>query len=566
MELVKRSLRYAVLCGTIGLAALSPLSSGQAQVWMRQFGSSGDDTAMACAPDGSGGLFVTGFTTGDFGSARLGQRDAWLAHFNEGGDLLWIHQFGSAKRDDALSVAADGKGGVHVCGLTHGSLSTGNEGLGDAWLAHFDFEGRRTWMEQIGTPSSDGAYTVASDGKGGVFVSGVTHGRIGGMHSGGGDVWLARYDDRGNQLWTEQFGTIVIDTNFAMAPDGIGGVFIAGDTGDSLEGHNAGDMDVWLARYDADGKQRWIKQLGTKWGDFVKAAAYDGEGGVYLSGRTFGSLAAETAGGSDIWVARYDARGNERWLRQFGTYAEEAACGVAYDASGGVFVVGWSQGNVGGAQVQFNEDQDFWIARYDDTGNQSWIRQDGTPQADNGRDVIPDGTGGFIMTGFTTGRLGNNSYGGRDAWIARYDASLAATAFCDTLGLNSIQCQGSLFASGSNAVDGNELEMQAGLLPPGSLGFIMHSSTFGTPDVPVAGESPMCLGSTQSTHAGRSVLQKTNEAGRFSLPIDLTAASETLDNLPIQPGETWSFRAWYRDSRGAEVASNLTTIIAIQFH
>lgn len=562
----KRASCLAALYGTLSLAALSPLSLGQGQIWMRQIGSSGDDTAMACAPDGAGGLFVTGYTTGDFGASRLGKRDAWLARFSEGGDLVWINQFGSAKRDDALSVAEDGRGGVYVCGLTHGSLGTSNKGLGDAWLAHFNHEGRKTWMDQIGTPGSDGAYTVASDGKGGVFVSGVTHGRIGGMHSGGGDVWLARYDDRGTQLWTEQFGTIVIDTNFAMVPDGTGGVFVAGDTGDSLHGNNAGDMDVWLARYNSAGKQRWIRQLGTKWGDFVKAAAPDGEGGVYLGGRTFGSLATENAGGSDIWVARYNGRGEEEWLRQFGTYAEEAACGMALDSRGGVFVIGWSQGNVGGDQVEYNEDQDYWLARYDDSGNQSWILQQGTSKQDNGRDVLSDGMGGFIMTGFTTGRLGNNSYGGRDAWIARYDGALATTAYCDSLGLNSIQCEGAIYASGSNAVSGNELKMQADLLPPGSLGFIMHASTYGTPDVPAAGESPMCVGSSQSTAVRQSILQQTNEAGRFTLPVDLTAASNDRDNLPIQAGETWSFRAWYRDSRGTEAVSNLTTIIAIQFH
>ena len=108
--------------------------------------------------------------------------------------------------------------------------------------------------------------------------------------------------------------------------------------------------------------------------------------------------------------------------------------------------------------------------------------------------------------------------------------------------------------------------MQADLLPPGSMGFIMHKSTYGSPDVPAFGESPMCVGSEQSKIVQQSVLQETNEAGRFTLPVDLTAAPNDLDNLPIRAGETWSFRAWYRDSRNLLTESNLTTIIAIQFH
>ena len=53
----------------------------------------------------------------------------------------------------------------------------------------------RTWITQFGTSESDYANALASDGVGGVIVSGQTQGNLGGSNAGGVDVFLARYDD-----------------------------------------------------------------------------------------------------------------------------------------------------------------------------------------------------------------------------------------------------------------------------------------------------------------------------------------------------------------------------------
>jgi hypothetical protein len=91
---------------------------------------------------------------------------------------------------------------------------------------------------------------VASDGVGGVFVGGSTQGSLGGQNAGAYDPWLARYDGAGNLVWgPSQFGTASDDFAFAGAPDGGGGVYVAGRTRGSLGGLNAGQIDAWLARF-----------------------------------------------------------------------------------------------------------------------------------------------------------------------------------------------------------------------------------------------------------------------------------------------------------------------------
>ncbi len=86
-----------------------------------------------------------------------------------------------------------------------------------------------------------------------------------------------------NQTWIRQFGTSSSDLSTAGAPDALGGVYVCGETDGSLGGSSAGQADVWIARYDAAGQQTWIRQLGTSSSDSMAAAAADGSGGAYVT-------------------------------------------------------------------------------------------------------------------------------------------------------------------------------------------------------------------------------------------------------------------------------------------
>jgi len=120
-------------------------------------------------------------------------------------------------------------------------------------VGRYDGTGERLWIQQFGTRSSDRADALAPDGAGGVMVTGRTFGNLGGPNSGQSDVFLARYDSRGDRLWVRQFGVSASwDRARALALDGAGGVMVAGNTQGSLGGPNAGYWDAFLARYEID--------------------------------------------------------------------------------------------------------------------------------------------------------------------------------------------------------------------------------------------------------------------------------------------------------------------------
>jgi hypothetical protein len=217
--------------------------------WMLQFGSDNVDLSNAIAPDGAGGAFVSGNSGGNLGGPNAGSDDAWLARFDGAGIQLWIRQFGTPGMDLVRAAAPDGAGGVFVTGSTTGSLGGTSAGAEDAWLARFDGAGHRIWIVQIGSNVSDYATSLAPSGSGGVYVGGFTRGDLAGPSAGGRDQWFALYDGVGNQIWRRQSGTNRNDWAWASVPDGAGGVFVAGESEGPLGGPSAGESDAWLARY-----------------------------------------------------------------------------------------------------------------------------------------------------------------------------------------------------------------------------------------------------------------------------------------------------------------------------
>ena len=300
---------------TFGSVLLARHDGEGNQLWIRQFGTSGDDAASALVPDGAGGVMVAGWTFGSLGGPSAGGHfDAWLARYDSAGDRLWIRQFGTTEDEFVYALAPDGAGGVMVAGSTDCSLGGPIAGCtcawpwncpSDAFLARYDSAGNQLWIRQFGTNNTDYAYALAPDDAGGVIIAGTT-GTLGGPGAGGNDVFLARYDSAGNQLWIRQFGTSRGDYPSGLASDGAGGVMVAGYTLGSLGGPNAGSIDAFLARYDSAGNRLWIRQLGTSGHDVAYGLAPDGVGGVMVAGATKGSLGGPHAGEADVFLARYE--------------------------------------------------------------------------------------------------------------------------------------------------------------------------------------------------------------------------------------------------------------------
>src|SRR5262245_12404429 len=78
--------------------------------------------------------------------------------------------------------------------------------------------------------------------------------------------------------WTRQFGTNQFDAGLGVVTNGPNSIYIIGDTDGSLAGPSFGSGDLFLANYNASGNQQWIKQLGTSKDEGVARLSLDNAG------------------------------------------------------------------------------------------------------------------------------------------------------------------------------------------------------------------------------------------------------------------------------------------------
>ena len=199
----------------------------------------------------------------------------------------------------------------------------------DAFVRKFDANGKELWTRQIGTATDvdDQIRGIALDGTG-VYVAGSTADVLPGQTSAGNaDAFVRKYDPEGKELWTRQFGTSSFDQARGIAVHA-SGVYVAGLTAGTMPGQtSAGAHDAFVRKYDASGKELWTRQFGTRNLEDVSGIAAD-ESGIYVVGSTLGVLPGQTSAGSaDLFVRKYDAEGKELWTRQFGTAEYDQARG-----------------------------------------------------------------------------------------------------------------------------------------------------------------------------------------------------------------------------------------------
>jgi hypothetical protein len=317
-------------------------------LWADQFGSNLDDIAYDVAVDGSGRVYVVGATSGSLAGSR-GGFDGFVRKYNANGTLQWTRQFGTATYDRAWGAAADASGNLYVVGETTGSLGGAYQGGFDAFVRKYSASGDVLWTRQIGTSWDEAGQGVAVDATGAAYVTGYTSGELQGTNSGGGDVFLRKYDPMGNVIWTRQFGTVEWEVGFGVAASSAGNVYVVGYTLGSIAGGNAGFEDAFIRKYSGDGVKLWTSQFGSPGEDYARSVAVDDTDRAYVIGFTEGSLEGPNAGANDTFVRKYRASGTVAWATQFGTAASDLGYAVATLTGSQVFVAGGTAGTLVGA-------------------------------------------------------------------------------------------------------------------------------------------------------------------------------------------------------------------------
>lgn len=344
-------------------------------LWAKSAGGTGSDIGSKIATDQTGNIFIIGYFEGSIslGSINLtssGQKDIFIAKYNSSGNISWAKKAGGIWDDYGRGIALDGNGNSYITGDFTGDATfenfTLNSGAGsDIFLAKYDALGNLTWVNKAGGPVSGTAYKVgfdiAIDGAGNSFITGEFTGNAyfgsSNLVSSGGsqDAFIAKFDQTGNVIWAKSAGGIYAERGTDVALDGAGNSYVTGyfnvySSFGSIRINSSGNNDAFIAKYDTGGNVIWVKNIGGTGYDYGYSIKVSPLGSSYLVGAfqsniTIGSTTLSSSGAQDIFIVSYDNNGNVLWAKKAGGPNHDAGLGITIDNLGNSFITGFFQTN-----------------------------------------------------------------------------------------------------------------------------------------------------------------------------------------------------------------------------
>ncbi|MFN7973357.1 MAG: putative Ig domain-containing protein [Acidobacteriota bacterium] len=396
---------------------------------------------------------------------------------------------GGSGNDYARAVAVDASGAAYVTGLTASATLPGTtgpdltyNGAEDAFIAKVASDGTGfVYLGYIGGSARDWGMSVAVDTQGAAYVSGITESvdfpavvgpylTYGGGSSLGGDAFVTKVDPSGTTLEYSGFvGGQGPEWCYGIAVDRSGRAVIGGETGSGLSFPRIlgpdltpnGNNDAFVARVNPSGSALELSGFLGGQGT-VLGVATDPADDIYVVGETDsfsgfpGIIGPDTTpnGVTDTFVVKVDGVSAQLVYSGFiGGAGYDHCGGVAVDAAGRAYVVGWTGSSetsfpvLVGPDLTYNRAYDAYVAR---------VRADGTGleycgyiggfRQDYAYDVAVDGAGRAYVAGmaesdemkvpaFPVLDGPDVTFNGRqDAFVARLDPSGATLEYCGYVG------------------------------------------------------------------------------------------------------------------------------------
>jgi hypothetical protein len=408
-------------------------------VWNTFLGGSADEEGAGIAVDGSGNVYVTGSSNVTWGSpvrAYTGSHDTFVAKLSSSGTLTWNTFLGGGGGDSGNGIAVDGSGNVYVAGYsndTWGIPVRAYTGSYDAFVAKLNSSGALTWNTFLGGSGWDIGYGIAVDGGGSVYVTGnsdATWGSPVRAYTGNWDSFAAKLSSSGALTWNTFLGGGGLDEGRGIAVDSTGKVYVVGYSeatwGSPVRAYGGGSYDAFAAKLNSAGLLVWNTFLGCSGTDFGYGIAVDGTGNVYVAGTSYGTWASPVrayTGNYDAFATKLDSySGGLIWNTFLGGGGIDNGRDIASDGSGNVYVTGWSDTTWGSPVRAYTGGADALTAKLDSSGALTLNTFLGGSATDIGNGIAVDGSGSVYVTGISAATWGSpvRAYaGGVDIFAAK---------------------------------------------------------------------------------------------------------------------------------------------------
>jgi gliding motility-associated-like protein len=356
-------------------------------IWAKSIGDFRYQAGYAIALDVNNNIYVTGifFGTVDFdpgpGVSTLtsaGNEDIFILKLDNNANLIWAKKIGGPSNDFCNAIVLDNGGNIYLNGYFDGT-SDFDPGIGvdtlvshgatDIFICKLSNNGNLQWAENIGSSSSDAAYSIGLDAQNNVYSTGFFFGQadfdpgpgvFNMQTSGFGDGFILKLAPNGDFIKASRLGGDNEVRCLQLKIDKTAGaIFVTGyfdgiadfDPAAGVFNLNStiGNEDAFIAKYDLNQNLLWAKQITGP--SFQKGFALESDalGNVYCTGHFDvsadfdpgpGTFIMTAQGLADAFVCKLDAGGNFIWAIQASGSLYESGNSIKIDKNNALVVFG----------------------------------------------------------------------------------------------------------------------------------------------------------------------------------------------------------------------------------
>ncbi|MEO1805384.1 MAG: OmpA family protein [Bacteroidota bacterium] len=284
------------------------------------------------------------------------------------------------------------------------------------------------WQTYLGGSALDRGKEMFVQPDGTIIIAGETYSQndqFDGNHSSNGDIVIFKYSTQGNFFWKSYIGGSETESLGDLHQTSDGGFILVGTT-KSSDGDlslNRGGSDIMVAKLDAKARIEWVRTLGTKYNDHGNAVR-ELPNGDYLLGGDIG--APKPVGeelphaGYECYLARLSPTGNVKWTQYYGGTGNEKVVDIQVLGDNNFLIISNSDSkdlDVG----QSMGEKDAWLFMIDGAGEMIWQTSFGGEKDDDIQCSIIDREGNIVMGGttFSQGGLIQEQKGNGDIWMVK---------------------------------------------------------------------------------------------------------------------------------------------------
>jgi len=220
----------------------------------------------------------------------------------------------------------------------------------------------------------------------------------------GADVFLAKYDSAGRNLWFQTYQGYGYSDSHCVREVSADGFIAVGET----KSKDAYDHDVYVVRTDGKGILLWEKVFGGPRCDYAWSVLQTKDGGFIVAGGTESS----GAGIYDVYLVKLGSSGNVIWEKTYGGVASDCGYSLLQLADGGFLIAG-------NAESFGTGNPDVYLLKTDGDGNMVWQKTYGGAGSEYGWSLLEAGNG-YIIAGEK--EVAGEQGGGFAAYLLKVDA------------------------------------------------------------------------------------------------------------------------------------------------